>query len=97
LNVYLVVDDPDRNAGFDREADVETADLETVVFELFSGVKTLTASSPSTPPKVGRSVSTDITQALIRRCHLQMRDVPCSITSSSNTLRPRPAAEQRLA
>ena len=37
LNVYLVVDDFGRNGCVYRETDVETADLETVNFDLFAG------------------------------------------------------------
>jgi hypothetical protein len=36
-NVYLVVDDLGRNGRVYREADVELADLETVILDLLSG------------------------------------------------------------
>jgi hypothetical protein len=53
-NVYLVVDDFGRNGRVYREADVETADLETVIIDLLDGQLTQSKSSASTPPKAGR-------------------------------------------
>jgi hypothetical protein len=36
-NVYLITDDCGRNGGVDFEADVKTADLETVILDPFEG------------------------------------------------------------
>jgi hypothetical protein len=56
--VYLAVNDFGRNGRAYREADVETADLETVIVDLLDGqYNILSASSPSTPPKSGRRMS----------------------------------------
>jgi hypothetical protein len=57
-NVYLVVDDLGRNGRVYREADVDLADLETVILDLLSGeYKNPFASSPLTLPKAGRRMS----------------------------------------
>jgi hypothetical protein len=75
-NVYLVVDDLGRNGRVYREADVELADLETVILDLLSG-------EYKDPVRVSegwsQDVSADIAQELRRRCDLQMRDVPYNI------------------
>lgn len=80
-NVYLVVDDLGRNGRVYREADVETADLETVILDLLSG-------EYKNPDRVvafntaegwSQDVSADIAQELRRRCDLQGRDVPYNI------------------
>jgi hypothetical protein len=64
-----------------READVETADLETVIVDLLSG-------EYKNPDRVvafntaegwSQDASADIAQELRRRCDLQMRDVPYNI------------------
>jgi hypothetical protein len=80
-NVYIVVDDLGRNGLVYREADVETADLETVIVDLLSG-------EYKNPDRVvafntaegwSQDASADIAQELRRRCDLQMRDVPYNI------------------
>jgi hypothetical protein len=80
-NVYLVVDDLGPNGRVYREADVETADLETVILDLLSGeyknpVRVVTFN---TFEGWSQDVSTDIAQELRRRCGLEMRDVPSNI------------------
>ena len=53
--VYLVADDFGRLGRAWREADYETTDLETVIQDLLTGqYSNPSASSPSTPPNVGR-------------------------------------------
>jgi hypothetical protein len=80
-NVYIVVDDFDRNGRAYRETDVETADLEAAILGLLEG-------EYSNPVRVvafntfegwSQDVSTDIAQELRRRCDLQLRDVPSNI------------------
>jgi hypothetical protein len=80
-NVYLVVDEFGRQGRVWREADIETADLETVILELLEG-------QYKTPGRViafntvegwSQDVSADIAQELRRRCDLQLRDVPPNI------------------
>lgn len=56
-NVYLVVDDLGRNGRVWREADVETADLETVILDLLDGQYRNLVWSPSIQSRAGRRIS----------------------------------------
>jgi hypothetical protein len=80
-NVYLVVDDFGRNGRVYREADVETADLETVIIDLLDGQyrNPVKVVAFNTAEGCSHDVSEDIAQELRRRCDLQLRDVPSSI------------------
>jgi hypothetical protein len=80
-NVYLVVDDLGRNGRVYREADVELADLETVILDLLSGEykNPVRVVAFNTFEGWSQDVSADIAQELRRRCDLQMRDVPYNI------------------
>ena len=80
-NVYLVVDDLGRNGRVYREADVELADLETVILDLLSGEykNPVRVVAFNTAEGWSQDVSGDIAQELRRRCDLQMRDVPYNI------------------
>jgi hypothetical protein len=80
-NVYLVVDDLGRNGRVYREADVELADLETVILDLLSGEykNPVRVVAFNTSEGWSQDVSGDIAQELRRRCDLQMRDVPSNI------------------
>ena len=80
-NVYLVVDDFGRNGRVYREADVETADLETVIVDLLDGQyhSPVKVVAFNTAEGWSQDVSEDIAQELRRRCDLQLRDVPSTI------------------
>jgi hypothetical protein len=80
-NVYIVVDDFGRNGRVYREADVETADLETVILDILSGQykDPVRVIAFNTAEGWSQDVSADIAQELRRRCDLQMRDVPYNI------------------
>jgi hypothetical protein len=77
-SVYLVLDDLGRSGRVWREADTETADLDTVIQDLLAGQY----KSPgrvvafNTVEGWSQDVSADIAQELRRRCDLQTRDVP---------------------
>ena len=79
--VYLVADDFGKNGQAWREADRETADLETVIQGLLTGEY----SSPirvvafNTAERWSQDVSEDIAHELRRRCDLQMRDIPLGL------------------
>jgi hypothetical protein len=77
-NVYLVVDDLGRNGRVYREAEVETADLETVIADLLDGQykNPVRIVSFNTAEKWSQDVSADVAYQLRHRCDLQMRDVP---------------------
>jgi hypothetical protein len=79
--VYLVVDDFGRNGRAYREADVETADLETVIVDLLGGQynNPIRVVAFNTAEGWSQDVTEDIAQELRRRCDLQLRDAPSSI------------------
>jgi hypothetical protein len=79
-NVYLGVDDLGRLGRVYREADVEAADLETVLDLLEGQYKDpVRIVAFNTFEGWSQDVSADIAQELRRRCDLQLRDVPSSI------------------
>ena len=80
-NVYLVVDDFGRNVRAYREADVETADLVTVIVDLLDGQyrNPIRVVAFNTAEGWSQDVSEDIAQELRRRCELQGRVVPYNI------------------
>jgi hypothetical protein len=77
-SVYLVVDDFGRNGRVYREADVGTADLETVIADLLDGQYTnpVRVVGFNTAEKWSQDVSVDVAHELRQRCDLQMRDIP---------------------
>jgi hypothetical protein len=77
-DVYLVVDDLGRNHRVYREADIETADLETVILDLLEGQYTnpVRVVAFNTAQRWSHDVSADVAHELCQRCDLQMRDVP---------------------
>jgi hypothetical protein len=79
--VYLVVDDFGRKGRSYREADVETADLETVIVDLLDGQfnNPVRVVAFNTFEGWSQDVSEDIAQELRRRCDLQLCDVPSNI------------------
>ena len=79
--VYLVKDDLGRLGAVWREADAETADLETVINDLLTGQYNdpVRVIAFNTSERWSQDVSEDVAHELRRRCDLQMRDVPASI------------------
>jgi hypothetical protein len=80
-NVYLAVDDFERNGRAYRETDVETTDLETVILDLLEGQykNPVRVIAFNTAEDWSQDASEDIAQELRRRCDLQLRDVPSGI------------------
>src|ERR1700694_300797 len=80
-NFYLVVDDLAHHGRVLREADLEGADLETVVVDLLSGQykNPIRVVAFNTSEGWSQDVSAEIAQELRRRCDLQLRDVPSSV------------------
>jgi len=77
-DVYLVVDDFDRNGRAWREADVEATDRETVILDLLEGQykNPVRVVAFNTVEKWSQDVSADVAHELRRRCDMQLRDVP---------------------
>jgi hypothetical protein len=77
-NVYLVLDDLDRNGRVYREAEAETANLETVILDLLEGQykNPVRVVALNTVEGWSQDVSADVVQELRRRCDHQLRDVP---------------------
>jgi hypothetical protein len=77
-NVYLVVDDLGRQGRVWREADVKTAELETVILDLLEGQykNPVRVVAFNTAERWSEDVSADVVQELRHRCDLQLRDVP---------------------
>jgi hypothetical protein len=75
-NIYLVVDDLGRNSRVYRAADVETADLETMIVDLLEGPHKNPArvTSFNTAEKWAQDVSADVVHEL--RCDFRLRNVP---------------------
>ena len=77
-NVYLVVDDLDRNGRVWRETDAEATDLKAVIGDMLDGQY----KNPhrvvgfNTSEKWSEDVSADVAREVRRRCDLQQRDVP---------------------
>ena len=81
-NVYLVVDDFGRNGRAYRGTDVENADLETVIIDLLDGryKNPIRVVAFNTAGGWSQDVSGDVADELRRRCDLQLRDVPSSLS-----------------
>jgi hypothetical protein len=77
-NVYLVVDDLGQSGRVWREANVEDTGLEAVILDLLEGqYKNPTrVVAFNTAENWSEDVSGDIAQELLRRCDLQLRDIP---------------------
>jgi hypothetical protein len=76
-----VVDDFGRQGRAYREADVETADLETVIVDLLSGQYSnpIRVVAFNTAEGWSQDVTEDIAQELRRHCDLQAIDAPSNI------------------
>ena len=76
------MDDLGRLGRIWLEADAETTDLETVISDLLTGQ----CSSPvrvvafNTAERWSEDVSADVAEELHRRCDLQIRELPCTIS-----------------
>jgi hypothetical protein len=80
--VYLVADDFGRLGRVWREADYETTDLETVIQDLLTGQYSnpVRVVAFNTAERWSEDVSGDVAGELRRRCDLQMRELPSTIS-----------------
>jgi hypothetical protein len=76
--VYLVVDDLGPNGLIWREADADTANLETIILDLLEGQykSPVRAVAFNTSEAWSQDVSIDVAMELRRRCDLQHCDIP---------------------
>ena len=92
LDVCLVMNDFGRRGRAWCEADVEAADLETVIQDLLDGQYSdpVRVVSFNTGEGWARDISADVAKELRRRCDLQgARSLPLSRDSSRGTNRSR--------
>ena len=80
--VYLVADDFGRLGRAWREADYEATDLETVIQDLLTGQYSnpIRVVAFNTAERWSEDVSEDMARELRRRCDLQMRELPSTIS-----------------
>jgi hypothetical protein len=80
--VYLVADDFGRYGRAWSEADYEATDVETVIQDLLTGqyVNPIRVVAFNTAARWSEDVSEDVAGELRRRCDLQMRDLPSTIS-----------------
>jgi hypothetical protein len=80
--VYLVADDFGRLGRAWREADYEATDLKTVIHNLLTGqyANPIRIVAFNTAERWSEDVSEDVARELRRRCDLQMRDLPSTIS-----------------
>jgi hypothetical protein len=80
--VYLVADDFGRLGRAWREADYEATDLETVIQDLLTGQYSnpIRVVAFNTAERWSEDVSEDVAGELRRRCDLQMRELPATIS-----------------
>ena len=80
--VYLVAEDFGRLGRAWREADYDATDLETVITDLLSGQynNPIRVVAFDTAERWSEDVSKDVARELRRRCDLQMRELPASIS-----------------
>jgi hypothetical protein len=80
--VYLVADDIGRIGRAWREADYETIDLEMVIQDLLTGQYSnpIRVVAFNTAERWSEDVSEDVARELRRRCDLQMRELPSTIS-----------------
>ena len=80
--VYLVADDFGRLGRAWREADYETTDLETVIQDLLTGQygNPIRVVAFNTAERWSEDVSEEVARELRRRCDLQMRELPATIS-----------------
>ena len=87
--VYLVADDFGRLGRTWREADYEATDLETVIQDLLTGQYSnpIRVIAFNTAEHWSEDVSEDVARELRRRCDLQMRELPSTISDFCRTAR----------
>jgi hypothetical protein len=80
--VYLVADDFGNLGRAWREADYEAADLETVIQDLLTGQyrSPIRVVAFNTAERWSEDVSEDVAGELLRRCDLQMRELPAALS-----------------
>ena len=80
--VYLVAEDFGKLGRAWREADYEVTDLETVIEDLLSGQynNPIRVVAFNTEERWSEDVSEDVAHELRRRCDLQMRELPATIS-----------------
>ena len=80
--VYLVAEDFGKLGRAWREADYEATDLETVIEDLLSGQynNPIRVVAFNTEERWSEDVSEDVAHELRRRCDLQMRELPSTIS-----------------
>jgi hypothetical protein len=80
--VYLVAEDFGRLGRAWRESDYEATDLETVIENLLSGQynNPIRVVAFNTDERRSEDVSEDVAHELRRRCDLQMRELPATIS-----------------
>ena len=80
--VYLVAEDFGKLGRAWREADYEETDLETVIQDLLAGQYSnpIRVVAFNTEERWSEDVSEDVAHELRRRCDLQMRELPVSIS-----------------
>ena len=80
--VYLVADDFGKIGRAWVEADYETTDLETVIQDLLTGQYSnpIRVVAFNTAERWSEDVSEDVAHDLRRRCDLQMRDLPSTLS-----------------
>ena len=80
--VYLVAEDFGKLGRAWREADYEATDLETVIEDLLSGQynNPIRVVAFNTEERWSEDVSEDVAHELRRRCDLQMRELPTTIS-----------------
>jgi hypothetical protein len=80
--VYLVAEDFGRLGRAWREADYEATDLETVIEDLLSGQykNPIRVVAFNTEERWSEDISEDVAHEIRRRCDLQMRELPVSIS-----------------
>jgi hypothetical protein len=80
--VYLVADDFGRLGRAWREADYEATDLETVIQDLLTGQYSnpIRVIAFNAAERWSEDVSEDVARELRRRCDLQMRELPHTIS-----------------
>ena len=76
--LYLVADNFGRAGNAWREADLETADLETVIQDLMAGEykRPMKVVAFNTSERWSEDVSEDVGREIQHRCNLQLTDVP---------------------
>src|SRR5215203_1751507 len=80
--VYLVASDFGKNGRAWVEADYETTDLETVIQHLLTGqyANPIRVVAFNTAERWSEDVSEDVAHELRRRCDLQWRELPSTIS-----------------